>query len=265
MVSSRPRTYSTEGIVVRVRDLGEADRLVTVLTLDRGIVRCVARSARKPGSRTGGHLDLLRHVSISVREGRTLDSVSQADTVEGYRKLRGDLKKMSHGSYMAELTERLSAEGASNPSVFRLLAESLQSLQDTESAELLTRWFELRALDLTGFAPQLDRCVETGEELDQRDHLFSSELGGLVSADARPPGAEGLLPAGVNTIKLLRFLSRSRWEQVEKLSATPEDLRPVERILRSHIQHVLDRSLRSASFVEEVRSWESPGREAGLE
>ena len=83
-MTSRSRTYSTEGVVVRQRDIGEADRLLWIITPDHGIIRAVARSARKPGSKLGGHIDLLRHVALSMRTGRTLDQVSQVETISGF-------------------------------------------------------------------------------------------------------------------------------------------------------------------------------------
>ena len=129
-MTSRSRTYSTEGVVVRQRDIGEADRLLWIITPEHGIIRSVARSARKPGSKLGGHIDLLRHVALSMRTGRTLDQVSQVETISGFIRLRQDLVRASTGSYIAELAERFSVEGGSNRQLFELLGVCAGLLAD---------------------------------------------------------------------------------------------------------------------------------------
>ncbi len=101
MVSPRFRSYTVDAIVVRANDFGEADRLITLLTPFRGLVRAVARGARKPKSRIGGNVDLLRHVRVSLNHGRSLDSVSQVETQNGFRSIRADLARTSIGLYLA--------------------------------------------------------------------------------------------------------------------------------------------------------------------
>ena len=216
-MTTRSRTYSTEGVVVRQRDIGEADRLLWIITPDHGIIRSVARSARKPGSKLGGHIDLLRHVALSMRTGRTLDQVSQVETISGFISLRQDLVRASTGSYVAELAERFSVEGGHNRQLFELLVSALGYLQTTTRTQWLPRWFELRLLSISGFMPELYACVDCGGELVQGDHVFSSERGGLVCPDCRAGGSDVLLPASEGVIKLLRFLHTTEWETAERL------------------------------------------------
>jgi DNA repair protein RecO (recombination protein O) len=259
MTSSRPRAFRCEGVVLRHRDMGEADRLITLLTPDHGIVRAVARGARKPTSKTGGHLDLLRHVSLTVSEGRAFRTVGQVESVEGHRSLRDDLGRMSRGIYFAELAERFSVEDAPNAAVFRLLARSLGLLEKTPAPDLLTRWFETRLLHLSGFLPQFTVCADCGRGLAQQDHVFSAERGGILCPDCKPAGSDVLLPAGVPAIKLLRHLARSEWGAVEALRIPLDDLHQVERVLRAHLRYVVDHKINSAAFMDEVRKWRDGG------
>ncbi|MCH8909951.1 MAG: DNA repair protein RecO [Chloroflexi bacterium] len=254
MTSRRPVTYTTDGVVVRVIDLGEADRIITLVTPVHGLIRGVAKAARKPGSKLGGHLDLLRHVSVSVRETRTLYGLSQVSTVNGFRGLRDDLDRFSRASYISEMAERFSVEGGANQPLFRLLVQVLGSLEKAVNPEMVTRYFEMRLLQLSGFAPELSRCVETGVELDPADHLYSPDRGGLVSSEARPVGESALLPASLNTIKLLRFLARTDAEQADEMKVGEDENRQLSRILRAQVHHVLDRGLRSEAFMDEVRA-----------
>ena len=252
-MSTRPRTFRCEGVVLRHYDLGEADRLLTFLTPDRGLVRAAARGARKTSSKIGGHLDLLKHVSLSLAEGKTLYSVSQAEAIEGFRKLRTDLARLSSGLYLAELAERFSVEDAPGRPVFDLLLSTLGRLEVTPTVELLTRWYEVRMLHLSGFMPELARCSECGDDLAQDDHIFSAERGGLMCPRCRS-GAHGpVVPANVSTVKLLRHLARSDWPAVEGLRVTEETMRQAERILREHMRYVLDHRIMSVAFMDEVR------------
>jgi len=247
------RTYKTDGIVLRQHDLGEADRLLTFLTSGRGLLRATARGARKPTSKLGGHLDLLRHVTLSVYVGRTLDNVTQAETVNSFPGLRVDLDAMSRGMYVAELAERFSVEGGSSFALFRLLLETLGHLESTQAPELLLRWFEARLLALAGFQPGFRACVECGEELQQEDHVFSAERGGIVCPKCRSAGGDVLLPAGLPALRLLRHLGRTDFPSISALRLGAEETAQVRRILRTHTSYVLDRSVRSTAFMDEIR------------
>ena len=257
MVSSRPRSYSVEAVIVRASDFGEADRLITLLTPHRGIVRAVARGARKPKSRLGGNTDLLLRVKASLNEGRSLDSLSQVESVNGYRSVRTGLEKMSTGLYLAELAERFSVEGGANPQLFDHLCATLDLLDSEPFHPLMPRWFEVRLLRLNGFLPVIDRCVDCGTALEPQDHVFSPSRGGLVCPDCRAKESDVLLPAGVGSIKVLRHMARSEWDTVRPLQIGEEDLRQVGRILREHLHFVLDRNVRSSAFMDEVTRWRS--------
>lgn len=255
MVSSRPRTYSVEAVVVRASDFGEADRLVTFLTPFRGLVRAVARGARKPKSRIGGNVDLLRHINASLNEGRSLHSVSQVQSISSLRGLHTGLEKMSTGLYMAELAERFSVEGGSNPALFNHLVRMLQTLDAEEIHPLMSRWFEMQVLRINGFTPTIDRCVDCGAELEPQGHVFSPERGGIVCPDCRASESDVLLPASLNVVKLLRHMARAHWDAVKPLQPGEDELRQVGRILKEHLHFVLDRNVRSTAFMDEVTRW----------
>ena len=259
MVSNRPRLFTTEAVVLRQSDIGEADRLLWLLTPQRGVIRATARGSRKPASKLGGHIDLLCYVKLSMREGRELHSVSQADTIDAFRAVRTDIGRLSRGLYMAELAQRVSVEDAPAPAVFQLLIKSLQWLTDTENADTLVRWFALRLLTVTGFKPEFGACAECGDELDPGDHVFSAERGGLICPQCRSQGSDVLQPANLSTIKVLRHLARSDFPMVSALNIGSEERRQTERILRSHTNTVVDRSVRSSAFLDEVRDWPEDG------
>jgi DNA repair protein RecO (recombination protein O) len=259
MTSSKPRFFTTEAVVLRHSDLGEADRLLWLLTPERGAIRATARGARKPGSKLGGHIDLLCHVKLSMREGRELHGVSQADTVDAFRAVRTDIGRLSRGLYIAELAHRVSVEDVPAPALFRLLINTLGWLTTTDNADTLVRWYSLRLLTITGFRPEFGGCVECGDELEPADHVFSAERGGFLCPNCRSQGSDVLHSASLGTIKVLRHLARSDFPAVDSLNIGTEERRQMERIIRSQINNVVDRGVRSSAFLDEVRNWPDVG------
>src|SRR3990172_1396461 len=112
----RGRLYRTEAIVLRRSDVGKAERLLTLLTPDRGKLRVVAKGARKIASRKGGHVELFNHVGLLIARGRgEFDIVSQAETIEPYRALREDLHRSTYAHYAAELAHPFPHESPPPP------------------------------------------------------------------------------------------------------------------------------------------------------
>ena len=189
--------------------LGEADRIITLYTPDRGKVRAVVKGARRTRSRKGGFLQPLTHVRVSIAEGRSLDQVVEAETEASFRAVREDLSLVSIGLYLAELVDAFSADGAVNPSEFRLLVGALGALESTERPDQLARYFETRLLSVAGFGPEVRQCVDCGEELSAGDHAFSCAGGGLVGPECRSRTHGALIHVSMNAIKVLRFFQVS--------------------------------------------------------
>jgi len=249
-------------VVARANDFGEADRLLTLLTPFKGVVRAVARGARKPKSKLGGNTDLLHHVKASLHEGRSLDGLSQVASLHSFRSIRSSLEKMSTAMYLVELSERFSVEGGPNPALFNHLVRSLEFIDSELLSPLLSRWFEVRLLHLNGFLPVIGECVDCETALEPEEQVFSASRGGLVCPDCRATENDVLLPASVPAIKLLRHMARSDWPAVAPLKASEDELRQVSRILKEHTHYVLDRKVRSSAFMDEVTRWrstETPG------
>ena len=110
----RNRTYSTEAIVLRQTALGEADRVLTLFTPDLGKLGAVAKGVRRPVSRTGGHLELLNRVRVTLAQGRTLDVVTDAQATQSFAGLRSRLQSISRAMYAAELVDRFCIDRSPN-------------------------------------------------------------------------------------------------------------------------------------------------------
>ena len=180
----RERIYRVDAIVLKRTDHGEADRLLTLLTPDRGKMTAIAKGARKPSSRKSGHVELFTHCVLMLAKGKTHDVVTQADTVESFIELRDNLDRVGYAYYLAELVDRFAEEAAENRAIYDLLLRALAWLAiDSTHPDLLARFFELRLLQFAGYRPQLYECVNCGKPIEPIENYFSVEAGGILDPD----------------------------------------------------------------------------------
>ena len=158
MTTDRPRLYKTEAVVLKHIPLGEADRIVTLFTPDLGIVRASAKGVRRPRSRIAGHLEPLVRCRLMLARGRNLDIISGAETLQGFTAVREDLEQLGRAMVCVELVDAFSPEGQGNRPLYDLLVEALEWLEAGEG-DWAPRFFELHLLGLTGYMPELHRCV----------------------------------------------------------------------------------------------------------
>ena len=125
----RPRTYSTEGLVIRQYPLGEADRILTLLTRDLGKIRVVAKGLRRPKSKLGGQMELLSQVALTAAVGRDLDVVNEVQTVDRHQALSEHLDRLSHAIYLCELLDGFTVEHSPNNAAYRLAVDTLSWLE----------------------------------------------------------------------------------------------------------------------------------------
>lgn len=249
---SRDRLYRTEAVVLKRHDFGEADRLLTLFTPDRGKLRVIAKGVRRPTSRKSGHVELLTHTQLLIAKGRNLDIVTQAQAVNAFLPLREDLLRLTYGYYVAELIDQFVEDENENRLLFDLLLNVLGWLSQTGKLALTVRYFELRLLGLTGYQPQLFHCVECHTLLEPQPAFFHPGQGGAVCARC---GAtmRGAQPLSLPALKVLRFLQTRDYAQAVQLRLSPPTEQEVERILLRYITHLLERSLKSVEFLEIVR------------
>lgn len=184
-------TYSVNAVNVASFPLGETDKVVTVFSAEKGLLKCVAKGARKPGSKIGGRADLLNVNKLLLASGRTFEIISQAESLETFPKLRTDLERLAYSLYYAELTS-IFGQGLHDESsdYFDFLVISLryQSLSESDPAYLCLM-FELRLLETLGYKPELTVCVNCRSILsDYSLSGFHYELGGMVCENCHLEG-----------------------------------------------------------------------------
>jgi DNA repair protein RecO (recombination protein O) len=157
--------YRDEAVVLRTLRLGEADRIVTMMTKGHGKVRAVAKGVRRTTSKFGARLEPLSHVSLLCWQGRELDIVNQAEVSEAFRVVREDLARVAKAFTLLEVVDQVAQEHHANTPLYDMLLGALRALERAD-APLLVPAFCLKVLALEGSAPVVDECVSCGEPQD---------------------------------------------------------------------------------------------------
>jgi DNA repair protein RecO (recombination protein O) len=247
-----PRVYKTEAIVLRHRRLGEADKILTLYTPNMGKLDAVAKGVRRPRSRKSGHVEILSRTSLLIAHGRSLDIVTQSEGVESFTPVREELQRLSRALYVAELVERFSAERIENYPLYGLLLETLRRLAETDELDLVTRYFELQLLSLSGYQPQLQHCTACQAVLAPVVNYFSPAAGGVLCSACRL--TEGSpRPLTLNALKVMRLLQSGSFAAAARVRLTLSLASEIEDHLRLYIRHTLEREVNALEFVQTVR------------
>jgi DNA repair protein RecO (recombination protein O) len=236
--------YRDRGVVLRTIKLGEADRIVSLLTQGHGKVRAVAKGIRKPGSRFGGRLEPTSHVALQCYRGRELDVVTQVETIDANRALREHYGSLTHAVSMLEAADQVAQEHERNPPLYRMLVGALRTLAVTPSA-LVAPAFFWKLLSLEGFHPLLDGCARCGDDTGPFPGFEFGEGGVLCEACARF-GGRRVRPA---TLALLRRVLGGDLRGALGEAAGTEVVADVERLGVGALEYHLERRLRSAALL----------------
>lgn len=236
--------YRETGIVLRTMRLGEADRIVTFLTAGRGKVRAVAKGVRKTKSRFGGRLEPMNHVALLLYEGRELDVVTQADTLEQFRPVREDLDRLAKATALLEAADQLCQERHAATRLHAMLLGALRALSARDGPLLVPAFF-LKVLSLEGFQPLLDGCAGCGSggELVAFD---VGEGGALCRLCAGRLSAVALSPDGLALVRRILGGDLASALAEPPSRATAE----VDRLATRALEHHLERRLRSISVLD---------------
>ncbi len=272
---------TTSAIVIRKQALGEHDQLISFYTSHVGKMKAVARSARRPGNRLTGSLDLLNYGELVYfdRPHKDLQYVNSFDLRESFSALKADLVCIAYGFYIAELIDQFSPERDSDPAIFQLIIQTLSVLQQDDSPERWVHAFELRLLSLLGFEPQLDQCVRCGYNLTTGKICVHPGLGGALckrcggepvdprlheSTDLRIRASNvpayihssgpTAMPISRGSWRLMKQLQKSPWAGLKRLRISKLNAIELSHVLTGIILHHLDRPLKTLDFIDNVKA-----------
>ncbi len=251
--------FNTEAIVLRSINYGESDRIVTFFTKDFGKIKGIAKGARKSRKRFQNALNLFTHIRLILfeREGMSLVRADGCDIICAFPKIREDLKKIFYANYFVELINEMSGEHERNPDAFDLLLFALRELENTEPKEEYMRIFEIRALSLFGYRPNIKRCNVCKKDLedlkDITSFFFSKERGGVVCGECFK-GYSDPIPISLGTLRAIEKVSEMSLTSIQRIKFTPQTLIEAGDILPKFIEYQLGKDLKSLKVLREVES-----------
>lgn len=239
--------YRDRGVVLRTYKLGEADRIVVLLTSGHGKVRAVAKGVRRTKSRFGGRLEPLSHVELLLYEGRELDIVTQAEMIEPWRALHDDLNRLAQGMAMAEATEQVAQEREPSQPLYRMLVGALRTLVE-RSSPLVVAAFYWKLLALDGAGPVLTCCASCGSSPPAAPLVaFDIGEGGALCRTCRR--GQSLSPSALELVGSILGGQLARALDMPASATTGE----VANLATVSLEHHLERRLRSLRTLD--RSW----------
>jgi DNA repair protein RecO (recombination protein O) len=237
--------YRDEGVVLRTIKLGEADRIVTMLSLGHGKVRAVAKGIRKTTSKFGARLEPTSRVAFQCYRGRELDVVTQVETMEANRHLREEYALLTHAVSMLEATDQVAQEREPNAALYRMLTGALRTLGELRSP-LVTPAFFWKLLSLEGVHPMLDGCARCGLDGDAVDlTAFDLDEGGTLCRPCARGAGRAVTP---DALDLLRRMLGGGLNGVLAEAANPAT-HEVEFLGIRALEHHVERRLRSSALL----------------
>jgi DNA repair protein RecO (recombination protein O) len=243
-------------IVLRVVDYGESDRVVTLLSRERGKVSAFARGARASRRRFGGALEpfTLLVAEVRARSGSDLLGLESVAVERGFGGIRADLARIACAGYAAELTRELVRDHEPHEALFELLATYLGLLEAAPARPSALRAFELGALRAAGFMPRLDGCARCGGALvpGPRGFRFDPSQGGLVCGGCTLAASPGCPVVAPETAAALVRLQDGGLAAAEEGPLTPVAGREARDALAGFIVHLVGHGLAARRFLDEV-------------
>ena len=212
-----PRRYVTDAIVLSRFDLGEADRVLTLITPEHGKLKAIAKGIRRPTSRLGGSLEPFAELTVALARGRTFDVVTEVRVGHAWLRLRDSLESAATAWYLAELADRSLEERHAAEPLYALLHRAYELLDAGMAPGRVARWYEMNLADELGQRPEVDRCVECDRMLEASESFrWVPPLGGVLCGRCPGPPADraGL---SLEALKVLKAYQRLDIEAIAGL------------------------------------------------
>ena len=244
------------GIILKVVDFGESDRIVVFFTQEFGLLRGFAKGARKSTRRFGNCLSLFRYVRFHFveRKGSDLVRIDRCDLLKSFDAISLDLVKIVYGSYLVEITSAFLGERQQESGALRTILYAFGLLEREAPREQTLRMFEARIFKELGLMPQFGSCVGCGRESATTKTLRFSAADGGVLCENCMSGREGLIPLTIGTARILDHTMLIDLDRLGRLGFSAQSLKESRQVMQSFVRYRTGREPRSLRFMAEVRA-----------
>ena len=238
----------TEAIVLRTFNVGEQDKIIIFFSRDKGIIRGIAKGARKFGSRFGSSLEPMSQVKVFYyeKEGKELVTVSNCDLIESFFEIQNELETSFNLSYFSELIEEFIPSREKDDTLFRLLDLTLKAMKAGGDLDLLGAYFEVWILKINGFLPSFKKCRRCRKEIMNSAWLSSKKEGVYCTSCAFHKKEE--IPQELN--EFLLWVKKNPPPKQEELPVRRETLKAIRKTLQGIIVYHMEREPKSLRFIK---------------
>ncbi|TVY09644.1 DNA repair protein RecO [Paenibacillus cremeus] len=241
--------YRVQGIVIRSMDYGEGNKIISLFTREYGKMSVVARGAKKVKSRYGSSAQLFTFGDYLFYKNGQLGTLNHAEIIEPYHKIREDLHRAAHASYLAEMTERMMGDQEGQPFLFDQLKASMTAIQEDKDYEIIDHFYEMKMLTYAGYTPELDQCMVCRESSEAV--ALSIGLGGILCEKCilRDPQA---IRISSGVFKLLRVFVQTDVRRLGQIDVKPQTKALLKHIMRSYFDTHVGLRLKSRDFLDQM-------------
>jgi DNA repair protein RecO (recombination protein O) len=243
----------TEAIIISNMNLGDADKLVSFFSLDRGMLKGVAKNARKSFKRFGAGLEIFTLVRLNLyeREYQELVRIESSEIIEQHASIGCDLGRAAAGTVMLELVREMSPLGERNAPAFLLLSHALHLLDEGEDPLFLLSVFMIKFLSLLGYQPKLDYCLSCGSR-PKGEALFLGMKGGILCPSCMTPSREPQVWLSAGAVGFYYHVLKMSMEKVSRLKPSHRIIQELDHAFADLTFHILGKRLKSTDFLKAV-------------
>ena len=242
-------SYQTAAVVLGSKNWGEADKMVTLFTLERGLVEAAAFGCRRPRSPLAAGMQMFSSIEVQLAEGRRVDTVRQCSLKRHYKKLSEDLEVMAYGSFVAEFLREFLPPGQVEPQMFARLLYILEAFE-SRNPRVTALMAVVQLLEFTGMQLHFERCVRCGQEISGAAGFSLSEGGAVCPDCSRRQNPQAQISAELRAFILA--LRDYDWEKAPALKVTGALLMQTEKLLLTYLQNLLGKPLKSLAFIQSL-------------
>lgn len=256
--------YATEALIIGIKNWGEADKLITLLSPEKGRIKAVAFGCRRPKSALAGSLQMFNQIEVQLREGDKLDTIRSASLMRSFRVMSEDFTAMAYGAFVAELASRLAIENFPQQELYERLIEIFGAFgsRNPRVAALMAAY---QILEFSGMQMNYRYCMQCNEEI-AGDALFSYEAGGVVCREcadkyaqemnhtpkAKRGQAWNFLPYEAATREFILQLLELDWVSKPNFTVKGQTLVAAESLLLGYLRHIFDKPMKSLEFIRQI-------------
>jgi DNA repair protein RecO (recombination protein O) len=244
---------NTVGIVIKEVNVGEADKIVTILTKNYGRISALAKGGKRPKSAISAASQIMCYSDFVLYSGKEMYSINSCEVIEPFYEIRNDMEKLTYAAHFMDIVLELAQEDQPAPRLLQLLLNSLYMLAKTEKQpELISRIFELRALSVSGYAPHTASCIVCGQEAENFYSFSFSKCGFICDREKCSATDKCSLPLSTGASRAMQYIIYSKMKDLFKFRLSDDVLDELERVMKRYLREQLERDFTKLDFLKSI-------------